>query len=158
MTMTPIVPESVVLSVANEVGRLSRRPGAPVLDASADVPTLVRWLEWCDPNGEYRINENTGEPLIWDRWEVVDLIRDAVDDDCWPHAPIWDPTDLLPYQVYQVETVMLPRGQWPDDLDRVAEVTLRQFYREPWAETVRSAVSRMAVGETEVVEAHNARL
>lgn len=40
-------------AVANEVGRLSRLGGAPVLTAYSDANAIANWLQWNDPNGSH---------------------------------------------------------------------------------------------------------
>lgn len=40
-------------AIANEVGRLSRRGGAPVLGPASDAGALAAWLQWNDPNGAH---------------------------------------------------------------------------------------------------------
>ena len=39
---------SVLANAANAAGRLSRRAGAPVLDADSPRETLIAWLQWND--------------------------------------------------------------------------------------------------------------
>jgi hypothetical protein len=38
---------------ANEVARLSSRPGAPLLTHESTGPEVVAWLRWNDPNGTH---------------------------------------------------------------------------------------------------------
>lgn len=45
---------STVIRKANQIGQLSRKGGAPRLDENSDIGTLIGWLEWNDPNGDYR--------------------------------------------------------------------------------------------------------
>jgi hypothetical protein len=40
-------------SRANEIGRLSRNGGAPVLTADSGPESIADWLQWCDPNGSH---------------------------------------------------------------------------------------------------------
>ena len=57
---------SKVVQFANQAGRESRRPGAPILTEASTLDQLVMWLEWNDPNGQYTedfgySNNETGE-------------------------------------------------------------------------------------------------
>ena len=71
---------SVLANAANAAGRLSRRAGAPVLDADSSRETLIAWLSWNDPNGAYTDEAcvREGEPPLtlegaWDQLAMVDL-------------------------------------------------------------------------------------
>jgi hypothetical protein len=47
----PLTHRQRIAAAANEVGRLSRYGGAPVLTADSARGEVVAWLQWCDPNG-----------------------------------------------------------------------------------------------------------
>lgn len=40
-----------VIEAANNAGRESRSPGAPVLCSTSTRREVTLWLQWCDPNG-----------------------------------------------------------------------------------------------------------
>lgn len=58
---------------ANDAARLSRYGGAPTLDENASLPTLLEWLAWCDPNGEWGNprSEYLSEFIRADAWEAI---------------------------------------------------------------------------------------
>jgi hypothetical protein len=67
---------------ANEVGRVSRRAGAPPLDANSSRQTLLAWLQWCDANGCWLDELSTlegFEPLSAEEaWEeIAEMLRDS---------------------------------------------------------------------------------
>lgn len=41
------------IEIANVEAATSRRPGAPRIYPNSSRETLLRWLVWCDPNGEW---------------------------------------------------------------------------------------------------------
>lgn len=73
--MTP-----AVLNLANEAGRESSNPGAPVLTATSSRLDLIRWLTWNDPHGSYTDSDCAAEgmdPLTTS--EAWDLVASAVE-------------------------------------------------------------------------------
>jgi hypothetical protein len=71
----PVVDRAAVAVKANDAGRLSRQRGAPRLTADSPRHTLLRWLEWNDPNGSYSDEAGAIEgapPLTVDAaWELI---------------------------------------------------------------------------------------
>jgi hypothetical protein len=63
---------------ANEEASLSRRAGAPRLDADSSRETLLRWLKWNDPNGGHLDHEAKADgfdPYTLDEaWEAIDAM------------------------------------------------------------------------------------
>ena len=60
---------------ANELASHSRRVGAPRLTAASSFETLLEWLAWADPNGEWSNEEVTEYELnIDDLWDNVAVI------------------------------------------------------------------------------------
>jgi len=58
-----------IAACANEEARISSRRGAPHLEESSPLPTLVDWLAWNDPNGEWlRLSP---EFVTQDAWDTI---------------------------------------------------------------------------------------
>jgi hypothetical protein len=71
----------VLADKMNDAGRTSRRRGAPHVTADSDRATLIRWLQWNDPNGRYSDEDakrDDMDPLtVETAW---DLIADQLSD------------------------------------------------------------------------------
>lgn len=69
---------------ANMIGRTSRRPGAPPLDAGSSRERVLAWLQWNDRNGCYldalAIAEDL-DPVTLD--EAWDMIEHEAEDNAW---------------------------------------------------------------------------
>lgn len=61
---------SELAAEANDLSSQSRRKGAPKLTAASSDASLLEWLEWADPNGEWGSDEAT-ETDTSDLWEAV---------------------------------------------------------------------------------------
>lgn len=64
---------------ANVVGLKSRRSGAPSLSADSSRETLLRWLQWNDPDGAYTDDARESDASIdgppntlEEAWEMLD--------------------------------------------------------------------------------------
>ena len=67
---------AVLARAANAAGRLSRRPGAPVLSAESPRETLIAWLQWNDGNGDF------DNPVVWREGP-----EGLLDEGWWVSAP-----------------------------------------------------------------------
>ena len=67
---------SVLAHAANAAARLSRRPGAPVLDVDSPRGTLIAWLKWNDGNGDF------DDPVVWHEGP-----EGLLDEGWWVSAP-----------------------------------------------------------------------
>jgi hypothetical protein len=50
---------AIIVAAANVAGSTSRRSGAPTLALDSSRDTLVAWLKWNDPNGDW------DKPYLW---------------------------------------------------------------------------------------------
>jgi hypothetical protein len=70
--------------IANNVARLSGRPGAPTLDPQSESETIASWLQWNDANGSHtaELAEAEGfEPYdIGTAWDVLATMLMDEDD------------------------------------------------------------------------------
>lgn len=66
----------IVATVANGIGKISRRPGAPTLDFTSDKDTLVRWLYWCDGNGSWDEDDEHAVSLDEAWFEVYKMVTE----------------------------------------------------------------------------------
>ncbi len=73
---------AVLFKAANEIGRSSRSPGAPVLGPESSRETICRWLQWCDPNGRHLDEMAVAEDMDpYTDESVLEALADMVKDD-----------------------------------------------------------------------------
>jgi hypothetical protein len=57
---------SAIARKANEIGRLSRKKGAPKLTALSDREALLHWMSWNDPNSFWEEYPDLSLEELWD--------------------------------------------------------------------------------------------